>query len=153
MLSRLLKLIFLSFCLLQSVKADTIFVVTTFGVTIKPMTLTELKNIFLRKTLLNEMGTRWIPLNLGADHPLRQTFSQKLFELQPEAMESYWNEKYFQGVMPPHVVTSEEAMIRFIASTPNAIGYILPCHLDTRVQVIMILNVSEAVEQNCHHAK
>jgi hypothetical protein len=153
MLNHLLKLLFITLCLAQTVKADSDLVITASESSIEQISLRELKNIFLRKTLVNEVGTRWIPLNLSADHPLRQAFSQKLFELAPEAMESYWNEKYFQGIMPPHVVTSEEAMLRFISSTPNAIGYILPCHLDIRVQVIMTLKVSEPIEENCNSSK
>ncbi len=47
------------------------------------------------------------------------------------------------------MVSSEEAMLRFVANTPNAIGYILACHADERVQVILKLNVSETFEPSC----
>lgn len=64
-------------------------------------------------------------------------------------MEAYWNTQYFQGISPPYVVASEAAMLRFIASTFGAIGYILPCHLDASVQVVFKLKVQSPVEKNC----
>jgi hypothetical protein len=149
MLKQLLKLVFINLISIQLVAADTIVVITAHELPIKQISLKELKNIFRRKALLDETGKRWIPLNLEINHPLRQTFSEKVFALHPEEMESYWNEQYFQGIMPPYVVTSEEAMLRFVSSTQGAIGYILPCHLDARVQVVMRLRVLESVNQSC----
>jgi hypothetical protein len=153
MLTDTLKLLLASFLIMQSAKADSIAVITARDSSIKQLSLKELKNIFRRKTLVDENGMRLIPLNLGVNQPLRQAFSQKVFELRPEEMESYWNEQYFQGIMPPYVVTSEEAMLRFVSSTRGAIGYILPCHLDARVQVAMVLRVSEPVSQYCTELK
>lgn len=132
------------------VKADEIFVITAEKPLLKEISIKQLENIFLRKTLLNEAGVRWIPLNLSPDDPVRLAFSQSLFKKRPEAMESYWNEQYFQGISPPYVVASEEAMIRFVTNTPGAIGYVLPCHLDARVQVVFKLKTHAALEQNCH---
>ena len=142
----LLKLLLgFSLCSVQASYADTILVITRRDSGVEQLTVRELKAIFRRKILVNEQGLRWIPLNLNADHPLRRAFSQRVFEQQPEDMETYWNEQYFQGVMPPYVVASEEAVLRFVISMPNAIGYIRPCYLDTRVQVVMTLRISGAL--------
>jgi hypothetical protein len=146
MLMRLFILLLLS---VSPTLADEILVVTGHQVEAKEMTLKRVENIFLKKTLVNSQGTRWIPLNLNPDHPIRQAFSQTLFKQRPEDMEAYWNDQYFQGITPPYVVSSEEAMVRFIASTLGAIGYILPCHLDSRVQVVFKIKVQSPVEKNC----
>ena len=37
---------------------------------------------------------------------------------------------------PPFVLASEEAMIRFVASTPGAVGYVSLCLADKRVAVV-----------------
>ncbi len=129
--------------------ADEILVITQPKTTLKDMSIKRLENVFLRKTLLNDSGTRWIPLNLSPEHPLRQAFSLSLFKKRPEALEVYWNEQYFQGITPPYVVASEEAMLRFVTSTPGAIGYILPCHLDARVQVVFKLTTTTPIQQHC----
>lgn len=146
---RLSKLLLIMALSLSSVSADEILIITRPETALKDISIKRLENIFLRKTLLNSSGTRWIPLNLSPEHPLRQAFSLSLFNKRPEAMESYWNEQYFQGITPPYVVASEEAMLRFVTSTPGAIGYILPCHLDARVQVVFKLATSTPVEQQC----
>jgi len=146
---RLSKLLLIMALSLSSVSADEILIITRPETALKDLSIKRLENIFLRKTLLNSSGTRWIPLNLSPEHPLRQAFSLSLFNKRPEAMESYWNEQYFQGITPPYVVASEEAMLRFVTSTPGAIGYILPCHLDARVQVVFKLVASTPVEQQC----
>jgi hypothetical protein len=133
-----------------SVSADEILVITSHDTPFKNISPKRLENIFLRKILLNESGDRWIPLNLTPDHPSRRAFSLSLFNRSPAALESYWNEQYFQGITPPYVVASEEAMVRFVASTRGAIGYILPCHLDDRVQVVFKVSTKDALKQYCY---
>jgi len=145
----LVRLLILLLLLVSPAIADEILVVTGLQVEVKDMSMKRVENIFLKKTLVNQQGIRWIPLNLNPDHPLRQAFSQTLFKQRPEDMEAYWNDQYFQGITPPYVVTSEEAMLRFITSTLGAIGYILPCHLDSRVQVVFKVKVQSPVEKNC----
>jgi hypothetical protein len=145
----MLRLLILLVLSISPVLADEILVVTGLQVDIKDITMKRVENIFLKKTLVNAQGTRWIPLNLNPDHPLRQAFSQTVFKQRPEDMEVYWNDQYFQGISPPYVVNSEEAVLRFIASTHGAIGYILPCHLDARVQVVIKIKVQSSVEKHC----
>ena len=132
-------------------EAADILVITQPKTTFKDMSSKRLANIFLKKSLLNDVGSRWIPVNLSPEHPLRLAFSQTVLKKRPEALETYWNEQYFQGITPPYVVASEEAMLRFVSSTPGAIGYIASCHLDDRVQVVFRLNVDESGESAvCH---
>jgi len=150
MLARFLPPLLMCLCLSPpALGGDEILVITGPETTLKEVSIKKLKNIFLRKTLVNEAGMRWIPINLNSDHPVRQAFSQSLFKQQPEDMESYWNTQYFQGISPPHTVASEQAMLLFIADTPGAIGYILPCHLDARVQIVFRLKTPAALEQSC----
>lgn len=152
MTAKFLRLLLVAVLSSAPVRADELLVITGPQTTLKNVTVKQLKNIFLRKTLLNDSGIRWIPLNLNPDHPLRLAFSQSLFNRQPDELESYWNEQYFQGITPPYVVASEEAMLRFVSGTVGAIGYILPCHLDKRVQVVFRLNTTEPLKQNCNQA-
>jgi len=132
------------------VRADDILVITGHDTPFKNFSSKRVKNIFLRITLLNEVGGSWIPLNLNADDPIRLAFSRTLFNLPPEALEPYWNEQYFQGIAPPYVVASEEAMLRFVAGTRGAIGYILPCHLDERVKVVFKITTKYDLKLYCN---
>jgi len=97
------------------------------------LTTRQVQSIFLRKTLLSPQGERWNPVNLKANDPLRLFLTQKILHKSQFELERYWSEQYFNGISPPYVVLSEEAVLRFVVETPNAIGYILACHIDKRV--------------------
>lgn len=98
--------------------------------------LAAIKLIFKRKVEIDPAGNRWIPINLPVQDPIRRAFCLALFDQLPEDMEAYWNEQYFQGIAPPQVLGSEEAVIRFVAATPGAIGYIDRHSVDDRVKVL-----------------
>jgi hypothetical protein len=70
---------------------------------------------------------------------LRRAFSQSVLGGVPEGFEDYWRKLYFQGVLPPHVLASEEAVIRFVSSTPGAIGYVTSCIPAHGVQLLMVV--------------
>jgi hypothetical protein len=44
---------------------------------------------------------------------------------------------YFHGVLPPHVVESEEAVVLFVNATPGAIGYISTCSPNLHAKVLL----------------
>jgi hypothetical protein len=95
--------------------------------------------IFKRKIRISADGQQYQPVNLAASHPLRRVFSTRIFGHNPEELEDYWRDMYFHGVLPPFVLASEEAVIRFVASTPGGIGYVSQCLVDSRVSVVVRL--------------
>jgi ABC-type phosphate transport system substrate-binding protein len=112
-------------------------VITAPGATEHRQTPESIAQIFRRKQNYWENGTRIQPVNLPAAHPLRRAFSQSLLGHPPEGLEDYWREMYFHGVLPPHVLASEEAVILFVSSTPGAIGYISGCIPERKVNVVL----------------
>lgn len=103
--------------------------------------LLTLRDIFLKRISIDRRGQGLIPLNLPPDHRLRRAFSLALLGETPQNLQNYWNQRYFHGVSPPYVVNSEEAMVRFVAKTPGAIGYVAPCDVDHRVKEIALIPV------------
>lgn len=95
--------------------------------------------IFMRKQNFWESGARAQPVNLPATHPLRRQFSQTILGMPPEALEDYWRDMYFHGVLPPHVVASEEAVVLFVASTPGAIGYLSSCSAARKLSIVLVV--------------
>lgn len=93
--------------------------------------------IFERKRLYWPDGARIQPVNLPAADPLRGQFTRSVLNLRPEQLDDYWNGLYFHGVRPPFVLGSGEAVLRFVAATPDAIGYVSACAVDERVRVLM----------------
>jgi hypothetical protein len=100
-----------------------------------------LRDIFLKRVVIDHSGNKLVPLNLPPEDPRRAAFSEALLGKPPDALQRYWNERYFQGVSPPYVVRSEEAMLRFIAETPGALGYVAACRVDKRARTIVELPV------------
>ncbi len=135
-------LVFLAACCLLPAAgaADTRapgFVVIAHPGTRAHLNLDRLARIYQRKQTNWKDGTRIQPVNLPATHPLRRAFSQAVFGMAPEDMEAYWRERYFHGVLPPHVLASEEAARLFVQSTPGAIAYVSTCVPAQSVDVLL----------------
>ena len=97
----------------------------------------ELALIFKYKRRFWDDGKKIQAVNLPVSHPLRRAFSMQVLGHSPEELDDYWRDMYFHGVLPPYVLASDEAVIRFVASTPGAIGYVSNCLADHRVKVIV----------------
>lgn len=136
----LLALLIISACMVMhdAWAADRLFVVIAAADAVeRHLSRETVSQIFSRKQNHWENGMHIEPVNLPATHPLRRAFSQAMLGHLPEEMEDYWREMYFHGVLPPHVLASEEAVILFVASTPGAIGYVSTCSPDRRVTVVL----------------
>ena len=107
----------------------------------------ELGLIFWRKKLYASHGQALHPVNLHSEHPLRLKFSQLVLHSTPRSQVNYWNGLYFHGVQPPYTVQSEEAMIRYVAETDGAIGYIDACHVDERIKPLFWLTPSKLTSE------
>lgn len=112
-------------------------VIAAPGVAERHLTRETLSLIFRRKQNFWDSGSRIQAVNLPLAHPLRHVFSQTIIGQAPEAMEDYWREMYFHGILPPHVLASEEAVILFVNSTPGAIGYISACPPERKLNIVL----------------
>ena len=99
----------------------------------------EVAQIYLRRKRFWDDGTTIVPLNLPSQAPLRVRFSQLVLNLTGPRLADYWNRLYFDGVLPPATLASTEAVRRYVASDPNAIGYVPVAEVDGSVRVILHL--------------
>jgi len=52
-------------------------------------------------------------------------FMEKVLGVTPSQFEAIWSKRSFQdGLNPPKLLMSDTAVINFVKSTPNAIGYV-----------------------------
>jgi ABC-type phosphate transport system substrate-binding protein len=119
----------------------------------KELTTSELSLIYWRKQLYWPKGQRIKPVNLRSEHPLRQQFSQAVLGSLPKKQIDYWNGQYFNGILPPYSVNSEEAVLRYVAQTSGAIGYVDACHIDGRVKAVLWIEqdqISAVPPENLH---
>jgi len=138
----------------NSASAETLAVIVPQNHDRHQISPSELSLIFWRKKLYWTDGKRIQALNYAANNPLRLQFSQSILKSTPETQANYWNSLYFHGISPPHVVHSQEAMLRFVADSAGAIGYIDACKLDSRVKPLAWINADGVVltiapELNC----
>jgi hypothetical protein len=110
----------------------------------------NLVDIFLKRIQVDDDRASLVPLNLAATNPLRVAFSLSLTGERPGSMQRYWTERYFHGISPPYTVRSQEAMLRFVADTPGAIGYVASCRVDGRVHVAAHLPVPAELASQIH---
>jgi hypothetical protein len=102
----------------------------------------DLMLVYKRKLMFWNSGARIHPVNLPSDEVARKQFSFAVLKSLPEAQASYWNDMYYHGISPPNVVFSQEAVLRFVADTKGAIGYVDACAVDDRVDVILWIDAS-----------
>jgi len=103
------------------------------------LSLEEVAQIYLRRKRFWDDGSAIVPLNLPSEAPLRVRFSQAVLNQTEPRLADYWNRQYFYGVLPPATLASTEAVRRYVASDPNAIGYVPASEVDGSVRAVLHL--------------
>jgi ABC-type phosphate transport system substrate-binding protein len=103
------------------------------------LSLDEVAQIYLRRKRFWDDGAVVVPLNLPSQAPLRLRFSRLVLNQTETRLADYWNRQYFYGIFPPATLASTEAVRRYVASDPNAIGYVPLSEVDGSVRVILHL--------------
>ena len=67
----------------------------------------------------------------------RGEFEQKVLHKSSSQIKAYWSKLIFTGKgTPPKALASEQEVVSFVASTPNAIGYVDAASLNDSVRVV-----------------
>ena len=103
------------------------------------LSVDDLAQIYLRRKRFWDDGAQIVPLNLPGGTALRLEFSRSVLHQNEDRLGDYWNRQYFYGILPPATLASTEAVLRYVASDPNAIGYVPASEVDGSVGVILHL--------------
>jgi len=103
------------------------------------LSVDEVAQIYLRRKRFWDDGAVIVPLNLPSQAPLRALFSRLVLDQTETRLADYWNRQYFYGIFPPATLASTEAVRRYVAADPNAIGYVPVSEVDGSVRVILHL--------------
>ena len=83
--------------------------------------------------------------NLPATSPVRETFSKRVLGRAPQDLASYWDRRYFDGIRPPLVLQTAEAVCAYVGVEPNAIGYLPLGDVDPEAcRVVLVLRATPA---------
>ena len=99
----------------------------------------DVAHIYLRRKRFWDNGAPIVPLNLPSGTPLRRRFSSAVLRQSDAQLNLYWNRQYFYGILPPATLVSTEAVQRYVASDPNAIGYVPASEVGSSVRVVLRL--------------
>lgn len=84
----------------------------------------ELSRVFQKRSNRIQ-GTAVVPVDLGRDSAVRESFSQAVHGRSASAIESFWQQQVFSGrEVPPDQKANDAAVLSFVASTPGGIGYV-----------------------------
>jgi ABC-type phosphate transport system substrate-binding protein len=103
---------------------DSIAVVVGAKSEIAEVTLDTLRELYLRRRRVWPDGSRVIPVNLPVDSDTRRRFSKRVLGRLPQDLSGYWDRMYFDGIQPPVVLRTSEAVCAYLAVEPKAIGYV-----------------------------
>jgi ABC-type phosphate transport system substrate-binding protein len=82
-------------------------------------------------------GTKAVPINLPEDDQVRQQFDASVLGLDPDRVSRYWiDRKVRGGERPPQRVSSESAVLHFVASNRGGVGYVKVSAVDTSVKIV-----------------
>ncbi len=85
-------------------------------------------------------GVRITPVDQPRGSPLRKHFYEKVLHMNEKAVSRYWSKYRFTGKRkPPMVLSSDAEVKRWVASHPDAIGYISGDSLDDSVELLQII--------------
>jgi ABC-type phosphate transport system substrate-binding protein len=85
-----------------------------------------LNSIFLRQAPRWGDGSPVLPVDQSFRSSIRQAFVNDVHQRPIMELQIFWNRRMSTGVTPPPVKQSDEEIVKYVASTPGAIGYVAP---------------------------
>lgn len=117
--------------------SDVIVVIANKGVSVKSITRDDLRPIFQTKKDTWPDGTPAKPFNLPDSNAVRQGFDAAVLGLDPDRVARYWIDRKIRGgERPPQTAPSSGVLVKVIAKTPGAVGYVEVSAVDASVKVV-----------------
>jgi ABC-type phosphate transport system substrate-binding protein len=97
------------------------------------------KKIFMGKTS-STGGAEVVPVDQEENSTVRNNFYLKAANKAADKMKSYWSKMIFSGkAVPPEVVKGDAAVIAWVSSHKDAIGYVDSGAVSSSVKVVLEL--------------
>ncbi len=121
----------------SSLTAD-IAVITNKTAKFDSLSAKEVKSIFLQKSKTLPDGSYAIVGDQPSSSTVRKEFNKKILKKSSKKLKRYWSKLLFSGKgVPPKVIGNDEDMKKWVASTPNSLGYIDIESLDDSVKAVL----------------
>ncbi len=104
------------------------------------ITADEAADIYLAKVGIFANGRRAIPVDQAANSPSRSKFYSAVIRKDDSTLRVYWSKLLFTGkANPPRELADDAAVKSWVASNPDAIGYVDGKFVDSSVKVLLII--------------
>jgi ABC-type phosphate transport system substrate-binding protein len=104
------------------------------------ITAEQAADIYLGKVGVFPNGQRVNPVDQGPTSNVRQKFYKTVVKKDGSALKVYWSKILFTGKgQPPREIGDDAEMKSWVASNPDAIGYVDGKFVDSTVKVLLII--------------
>jgi hypothetical protein len=108
------------------------------------LTTSDLRRLYMKQRRFWPDGSPVIVINQTGGTSARAVFQAHVFGDEASRLPAYWNRRYFEGLLPPITLGSDEAVRRYVAARPNAVGYVDRRAVDDSVHVALRLGANDA---------
>jgi len=97
-------------------------------------------DIYLAKVGVFPNGKRAIPVDQASNNAARKKFYSAVIKKEESALRVYWSKLLFTGKgQPPREIGDDADLKSWVASNPDAIGYVDGKFVDSTVKVLLII--------------
>jgi ABC-type phosphate transport system substrate-binding protein len=132
-------LLLLGYCS-SSIWAADFVLITNPSVSVTAITLDNLSDIYLLRTIVWDDGRRIVPVNRESGSNTRTLFSTRILRQRQDSLSNYWDKMRFKGMTPPLIQESDQAVLAFVQKVPGAIGYV---RTSTELKGVKVLKIQD----------
>jgi ABC-type phosphate transport system substrate-binding protein len=104
------------------------------------ITTEQAADIYLGKSGIFPNGQRVTPVDQAPNSPARQKFYKTVVKKDGSALKVYWSKILFTGKgQPPREIGDDADVKSWVATNPDAIGYVDGKFVDSTVKVLLII--------------
>src|SRR5512139_3141896 len=114
----------LGLSLSASAQSPSFKVIAHPSVSVDGLRLSEMSQIFMRKTDKWPDGTAALPVDQAVSSRVRAAFSEAVHQRSAAAVDAFWQKQIFSGRgLPPVTQASDAQVLAFVRANPGAVGY------------------------------
>lgn len=105
--------------------AEEFVVIVNAANPVTSVTSGQLSSLFLKKLTQWGGGLPALPVDLGPESSVRESFSQRIHRKGTAAVKAYWQQMIFSGrEVPPAEKASAREVVAFVTANRGGVGYV-----------------------------
>lgn len=123
-----------------TVSAQAIAVIVNKSSSVSNLSMAEVKTYFKLESQFWKNNERVVVATLAYEKPEATKFNSIVYEMPNDGVKKSWIQKIFRGQVKeaPKLQRSDEDMLKFVAGTSGAIGFVTADKVDASVKVVTI---------------